>query len=55
MKVEWDYTELAKAYIKRPDYAREAIQKMLKIAGIQKGDRVCDCRCGRCTFNIATA
>lgn len=46
MKVEWDYTELAKAYIKRPDYAREAIQKMLKIAGIQKGDRVCDVGAG---------
>ena len=34
MKTEWDYTNLAAAYVKRPEYASEAIDKMLKIAGI---------------------
>ena len=29
MKTEWDYTELAAAYLKRPDYAQTAIDKML--------------------------
>ena len=29
MKTEWDYTELADAYLKRPDYAEEAINKMM--------------------------
>ena len=33
MKTEWDYTELAAAYVKRPDYAAEAIDKMLAVAG----------------------
>ena len=30
MKTEWDYTNLADAYLKRPDYAPEAIKKMLE-------------------------
>ncbi len=35
MKTEWDYTNLADAYLKRPDYAPEAIEKMLSFAGIR--------------------
>lgn len=34
MKTEWDYTELAEAYLKRPDYAVEAIDRMLEIANV---------------------
>ncbi len=37
MKTEWDYTNLAEAYLKRPDYAQSAIDKMLEIAGVKKG------------------
>jgi hypothetical protein len=37
MKTEWDSTELAEAYLKRPDYAQEAIDKMLEISGVKKG------------------
>ena len=37
MKTEWDYTELAAAYLKRPDYAGEAIDKMMEIAGVLSG------------------
>ena len=29
MKTEWDYTTLADAYLKRPDYADAAIDAML--------------------------
>lgn len=46
MKTEWDYTNLADAYLKRPDYAQEAIDKMLSIANVQKGDAVCDVGAG---------
>lgn len=27
MKTEWDYTNLAEAYLKRPDYSSDAIKK----------------------------
>lgn len=37
MKTEWDYTELAEAYLKRPDYAQSAIDQMLNIAKIFPG------------------
>ena len=36
MKTEWDYTDLAAAYLKRPDYAQTAIDKMLETADIKK-------------------
>lgn len=45
MKTEWDYTKLADAYLKRPDYAPAAIDAMLKIMGLQSG-RVCDVGAG---------
>ena len=37
MKTEWDYTDLADAYLKRPDYAQNAIDKMLTTAEIRGG------------------
>ena len=46
MKTEWDYTDLAEAYLKRPDYAMDAIEEMLQLTGVQKGDRVCDVGAG---------
>ncbi|MBF0257199.1 MAG: methyltransferase domain-containing protein [Gammaproteobacteria bacterium] len=46
MKTEWDYTTLADAYLKRPDYADAAIDAMLSIAGVEKGDRFCDVGAG---------
>ena len=36
MKTEWDYTNLAQAYLKRPEYAKEAIQKMFEITEMEK-------------------
>lgn len=46
MKTEWDYTNLADAYLKRPDYAQEAIDRMISIAGVKSGDEVCDVGAG---------
>lgn len=46
MKTEWDYTTLADAYLKRPDYADAAIDAMLSIAGAEKGDNFCDVGAG---------
>ena len=46
MKLEWDYTTLADAYLKRPDYADAAIDAMLSIAGARKGSKICDVGAG---------
>jgi ubiquinone/menaquinone biosynthesis C-methylase UbiE len=46
MKTEWDYTELADAYIKRPDYAVGAIDEMLRLAGLHNGGKICDVGAG---------
>jgi ubiquinone/menaquinone biosynthesis C-methylase UbiE len=46
MKTEWDYTTLADAYLKRPDYADAAIDAMLSIADAEKGDNFCDVGAG---------
>lgn len=46
MKTEWDYTNLAEAYLKRPDYAVDAVEKMIKTANVQSGDKVCDVGAG---------
>ncbi|MDB4635331.1 class I SAM-dependent methyltransferase [bacterium] len=46
MKTNWNYTELADAYLERPDYADNAIDAMLKVSGTEKGDRFCDVGAG---------
>ncbi len=46
MKTEWDYTQLADAYRKRPDYAPSALQDLFQIAGLKPGDTVCDIGAG---------
>lgn len=46
MKTEWDYTSLADAYLRRPDYSEAAIDAMLAIMGAEKGRRVCDVGAG---------
>ncbi len=54
-KVEWDYTVLADAYLKRPDYADKAIDEMLQIAGIQADNKVCDVGAGVAHLTIKLA
>lgn len=46
MKTQWDYSNLADAYLKRPDYSNEAIDRMISIAGVNEKDRVCDVGAG---------
>ena len=47
MKTEWDYTNLADAYLKRPDYAETALEKMLTISKMGGAKRtVCDVGAG---------
>jgi len=46
MKTEWDYTNLAEAYLHRPDYAPSAIQEMLVRSGAKSGDDTCDVGAG---------
>jgi len=46
MKTEWDYTGLAAAYVNRPGYAPDAIDRMLHAFGATPGQRVCDIGAG---------
>lgn len=46
MKTDWDYTGMAEAYISRPDYADEALERIYSITGLRPGDRVCDIGAG---------
>ena len=55
MKTEWDYTELAEAYLKRPDYAQSAIDRMIETAGIKRGGMVCDVGAGAAHLTIKLA
>lgn len=55
MKTEWDYTDLAEAYLKRPDYAQSAIDKMLETAGVKKGAAVCDVGAGAAHLTLKLA
>lgn len=60
MKTEWDYTNLAQAYLKRPEYAKEAIQKMFEITEMEKkpkrgGVRVCDVGAGAAHLTLELA
>ncbi len=55
MKTEWDYTDLANAYLKRPDYAQSAIDRMLETAGVKKGDAACDVGAGAAHLTLKLA
>ncbi len=44
--LEWDYSDLAAAYGKRPDYAERAIDRMLASAGLIAGATACDVGAG---------
>lgn len=46
MKTKWDYTDLADAYMERPDYVPEVLNRLFQIANLKPGDRVCDLGAG---------
>ena len=55
MKTEWDYTNLAEAYLHRPEYASTAILEMLVCAGVKPGDEVCDVGAGAAHLTLELA
>jgi SAM-dependent methyltransferase len=46
MKTAWDYTPLADAYVRRPDYSETAVDEILATAEAGPGSRVCDVGAG---------
>lgn len=55
MKTEWDYTNLAEAYLKRPEYAQDAVDKMLEIAKANEVTKVCDVGAGAAHLTLMLA
>lgn len=55
MKTEWDYTNLAQAYLHRPDYAPSAIQEMLLRAQATPGIDACDVGAGAAHLTLELA
>lgn len=53
MKTEWDYSELADAYLERPPYSPDALKKLYSIAGIGSGAVVCDIGAGVAHLTIS--
>ena len=46
MKTEWDYSDLANAYLKRPDYSQTAVDAMLTLVGAKGNFNACDIGAG---------
>ena len=55
MKTEWDYTNLAEAYLRRPEYAPSASAQMLERAGVSVGDAACDVGAGAAHLTLELA
>ena len=55
MQVDWDYTELADAYLRRPGYANEAIDALLERSGVVASMPVCDIGAGTGILTVALA
>ncbi|OYW24814.1 MAG: hypothetical protein B7Z55_01095, partial [Planctomycetales bacterium 12-60-4] len=55
LPVEWDYTRLADAYLKRPEYAADAIDEFLLRTGTTAGEPVCDIGAGTGNLTVPLA
>ena len=55
MKTKWDYSDLAEAYLKRPNYSDEAIKEMIKKTSVETNDNVCDIGAGVAHLTIKLA
>lgn len=55
MKTNWDYTQLAQAYVQRPDYAENALVKMFACMNLPLHSQVCDVGAGVAHLTIPLA
>lgn len=55
MKTKWDYTNLADAYLKRPDYSEKAIDEMIRRTFVNSRDSVCDVGAGTAHLTLMLA
>ncbi|MBI4373682.1 MAG: class I SAM-dependent methyltransferase [Deltaproteobacteria bacterium] len=55
MRTDWDYTNLADAYLKRPDYSDDAIDQLIRTIDIKKGAPVCDVGAGAAHLTLPLA
>ncbi|MBY0429763.1 MAG: class I SAM-dependent methyltransferase, partial [Rhodospirillales bacterium] len=53
IKTEWDYSDLAKFYGKRPPYADPVIDRVLSLANISSTARICDVGAGTGHLTVA--
>lgn len=54
-RTAWDYTHLADAYLKRPQYAESAINALLRLAEVEPGVAVCDVGAGTAHLTLLLA
>lgn len=52
MKTEWDYTALAEAYLKRPDYANDVLAAIFRIGEMKPGEKVADLGAGEAHLTL---
>jgi len=50
LKTHWDYTDLAQAYLKRPEYAKDVLSDFFDFTQLTHGARVCDIGAGVAHF-----
>lgn len=55
MKTSWDYSKLANAYLKRPDYSEDVITSLLHKANQIPNNKVCDIGAGVAHLTIMLA
>lgn len=55
MNLTWDYTTLADAYRKRPEYAPDALEQLFSIAELRAEDAICDIGAGVAHLTIPLA
>lgn len=46
MKTDWNYTQLANSYLKRPEYAPSALRSLFELTCLDRSSRVCDVGAG---------
>lgn len=52
MRPEWDYTDVATAYLKRPPYSDAVLEVCWQLAGVAHGMRACDVGAGTGTLTL---